>query len=55
MFNIFNKYIFESDFSLVNNADYTVILANSQAGLQNLTNAITDEGDAFGFKINTEK
>ena len=36
-------------------ADDTVIIANSQEGLQNLINAITREGDAFGLKINTEK
>ena len=35
--------------------DDTVIIANSQEGLQNLINAITREGDALGLEIKTEK
>nr|CAH7764639.1 unnamed protein product [Callosobruchus chinensis] len=36
-------------------ADDTVILANSQTGLQKRINAVTNEGDAFGLTINKDK
>ena len=69
LFNMYSEKIFQNALEVihegikvngrfVNNiryADDTVIIANSQEGLQNLINAITREGDAFGLKINTEK
>ena len=69
LFNMYSEKIFQNALEdiqegikvngrFVNNiryADDTVIIANSQEGLQNLINAITREGDAFGLKINTEK
>nr|CAH7763480.1 unnamed protein product [Callosobruchus chinensis] len=36
-------------------ADDTAILADSQAGIQKLINAVTKEGDAFGLTINKDK
>ena len=69
LFNIYSEKIFQKALEniqegikvngrIVNNiryADDTVIIANSQQGLQTLINAITREGDAYGLKINTEK
>lgn len=69
LFNIYSEKIFQKALEniqegikvngrFVNNiryADDTVIIANSQEGLQNLINSIAKEGDAFGLKINTEK